>query len=132
MDWEEIVHTLPGPGRVDSDFGSFVIPSDHPPEDDRGGRAPTPWSQFLASIGSCMASFVAASCEEAGISCEGIRLVQRQSRREGERRLREFFVEIQVPEGFPEEHRAALVTAASRCTVKHVIECGPRFRIEVR
>lgn len=131
MSLEEIVHTLPAPGRVDSDFGAFTIASDHPPEEALATRPPTPWSQFLASIGSCMASFVAAYCEEAGLPTTGVRLVQRQTPGAEGARIGEFAVTIETPPGFPAEHRAALAEAAAGCTVKRVIEGRPAFRIEV-
>ncbi len=130
MHWEEIVHRMPGPGRVDSDFGAFTIASDHPPEFDREGRAPEPWNQFLASIGSCMASFVMAYCAKHELAYDGIELIQRQKREENELHFREIAVEIRVPDDFPPEHRESLAEAARNCTVKRVIENAPVFRIE--
>ena len=129
--WQRIVHTVPGPGRVDSDVGGCVIRTDHPPENARAGRAPEPWLLFLSSIGSCMASFVADCCRQKGLPVDGIRLIQHQDFGEIDGPIPEVAVEIEVPENFSEEDREALVKAAAACTVKLVIESPPTFRISV-
>jgi putative redox protein len=129
--WRVIVHTIPGPGRVDSDVSGCVIPTDHPPADARAGRAPEPWFLFLSSIGSCMASFVSDCCRERSLPTDGIRLIQRQDLAEVGDTIPEVAVEIEVPGGFSEEDREALAAAAAACTVKHVIEFPPTFRIDV-
>lgn len=128
--WQEIVHTLPGPGRVDSAFPAFAVATDHPPRGEEGSRPPTPWALFLASVGACMASFVAARCEELGVPAEGVRLVQRQDLDERDL-LPEIAVAIEVPPGFPAEHREALVAAAGECTVKRAVEAGIAFPITI-
>lgn len=130
--WQEIVHTIPGPGRVDARIGDVVIRTDHPPPDELESRPPTPWLLFLSSIGTCMASFVAAYLREHGLSTEGVRLVQRQRVADGLELVEGFTVRIEVPPDFPEEHRAGLVDAANDCTVKRVMEAGPSFDLEVR
>jgi putative redox protein len=130
--WTEIVHRITGPGRVEADFGSFTIPTDHPAETERGVRPPEPWCVFLASIGTCMASFVAERCETLGLDPREVTLVQRHRLGEAERFLDEVEVEIRVPPDTPPEHREALVEAAAACTVKRVLEAPPSFRIEVK
>jgi len=130
--WYEIIHTLPGPGKVDADFGAFTIHSDHPPTDDREGRPPEPFALFLASIGTCAASFVMAYCQEEGLPYQDIRLIQHQEfSGEGET-IPEFSIQIQVPSDFPENHLAALIEAAGECTVKRVMEACPAFRIQAK
>jgi putative redox protein len=128
MGWE-IVHRITGPGRVEADFGAFVVPTDHPPEGDRAGRAPEPWCLFLASIGTCVASFVEDACTRRGLDPRGVEIVQRQELAEGDDVLEEIAIEIRVPAGCSPEDRAALEEAAASCTVKRTIEAGPRFRI---
>jgi len=49
---EEIKITLVGDGKVNADFGTYMIPTDHPPIDELNVRPPTPWSMFIASIGT--------------------------------------------------------------------------------
>jgi len=130
--WEEIFFTLPAPGRVDAHFGDFTVASDHPPAGRRAGRAPEPFALFLASIGSCAASFVAEYCRQHDLPLDGVRLVQRQAFAEPDHTIPEFAIDIVVPPGFPAAHREGLIAAASDCTVKRVMEAAPAFRFTVR
>jgi len=130
MGWQEIRFRIPSPGRVVADFGNHEILSDHPPDSERDGRDPEPWRLFLASIGACMASFVAARCREEGVPSDSIEIVQRHRFGDGDA-LAGFDVEIRVPPDFSPELRVALAEAAADCSVKRTIEAGPEFSISV-
>ncbi len=129
--WREITHTITGPGCVDSDFGGLVILSDHPDPADPRGRAPSPWFQFLASVGACVTSFVAGALSDLAIDPAGVEIVQSQDYTADDDVIPEFSFVIRVPAGFTAEQREAVATAAGMCTVKRVIEAVPEFRIEV-
>ena len=126
--WEEIVHRIEGPGRVVADFGSVTVGTDHPGTD-REGRDPEPWLLFLASIGTCAASFVADAAAERGIDPVGLRIVQRTRFRDDGTDALDVSIEIEGDPELTAEDRAALVEAAKRCTVKRAIEDGTRIRI---
>jgi ribosomal protein S12 methylthiotransferase accessory factor len=130
--WREIIHSIPVPGRAEARFADgLVIRTDHAPDDVREGRTPEPWLLFLASIGTCAASFVGDYCDRHGLPADGIRVVQRQDLDGTGSALTGIRLEIRVPPSFPLEHRLPLVEAAEACTVKRVIEAGPTFRIEI-
>jgi ribosomal protein S12 methylthiotransferase accessory factor len=122
---DEIRLSIDGPGKVTAHFGDFVIRTDHPPDDEREERDPTPWSMFLASIGACAASFVAAAAQEEGIDPSSLRLVMRHDFRGDAGCALDVAIEI---EGAGEA-RERLVAAANRCTVKHAIEEGTTITI---
>jgi len=126
--WEEIVHRVEGPGRVVADFGPIAIPTDHP-DGEREGRDPEPWLLFLASIGTCAASFVAAAAVTRGIDPAGLRIVQRQDFRDEDGDALDVTIGIESDTPLSEEDRAALVAAGERCTVKRAIEDGTTIRI---
>jgi ribosomal protein S12 methylthiotransferase accessory factor len=131
--WRKVVHTVSGPGRVDSRFDSgLVITTDHPRPEESTERSPPPWFHFLSSIGACITSFVAGELDDLGIDPTAVRVIQRQDYAETDDVIPEFTFEVEVPPGLPAEHQAAVLAAAERCTVKRVIEAGPGFRIEVR
>ena len=127
--WEEIVHRIEGPGRVVADFGPVTIPTDHPGEE-REGRDPEPWLIFLASIGTCAASFVAGAAASLGLDPTGIRVVQRQDFRDEDGSALDVSIRIESDAPLSDDDRAALVAAAGRCTVKRAIEDGTTIRIE--
>jgi ribosomal protein S12 methylthiotransferase accessory factor len=122
---DEIHLSIDGPGRVTADFGDFGIRADHPPDDELAERDPTPWSMFLASIGTCAASFVAAAATEEGLDAESIRLVMRHEFREDAGCA----LDVTIGIDGPEEARERLVAAANRCTVKAAIEEGVTITI---
>ena len=130
--WREVRHTITGRGRVDSDFGGLIIRTDHPDPADSGDRSPPPWFHFLASLGACVTSFVAAKLSELEIDSTGVEVIQRQEFAEDDDVIPEFSFVVRVPAGLTTEQREAVATAAGMCTVKRVIEAVPKFRIEVR
>ena len=129
--WEEIVHEIVAPGKVDAHFGDFTLRTDHPPAGDREGRAPEPFAIFLASLGTCAASFVAHELMEMNLPCEGVRIVQRQAFDESDHTIPAFRFEIEVPYVLPDAARAALLEAAEHCTVKRVMQACPGFEFSV-
>jgi ribosomal protein S12 methylthiotransferase accessory factor len=127
--WREIVHRVEGPGRIVAEIGPVAIGTDHPGDQDRAGRDPEPWLLFLASIGTCAASFAAAAARERGIDPATLRIVQRQDFRDDGTNALDMEIEIRCESALGEADRAALVAAAGRCTVKRAIEDGTTIRI---
>ncbi len=70
----EMTIDFPGGARVDAHFGSFVVPTDQPPQGGGQGSAPTPFATFLSTIGTCAGIYVLGFCQQRGIPTEGIRL----------------------------------------------------------
>jgi ribosomal protein S12 methylthiotransferase accessory factor len=111
--------------RVDAHVGPFTIPTDQPPH----GAAPTPFMLFLASIGACAAFYVQAFCRKRGIPVDGIRVMQNNVPGPmglvGHVQLR-----VELPPGFPERYRDAVIRSAEQCTVKKHLEHPPAIDIE--
>ena len=117
-----------GPGaRVDARSGPFTIATDQPPD----ASAPTPFTLFLASIGACAAFYVNAFCRSRGIPVDGIR-VQQHSEAGPEGMVGNVHLAVELPHGFPERYRTAVVRAAEQCTVKKHLEHPPVIEIETR
>ena len=118
--------TLAGDTRVDVQAGQHTIRTDQPP----ASTAPTPFTLFLASIGSCAGFYMQAFCRARGIPADGIRLRQHhQTTAAGVVERVELSVEL--PDNFPEQYRSALIRSAERCTVKKHLEHPPAIQIEV-
>jgi ribosomal protein S12 methylthiotransferase accessory factor len=124
----EIVVTLPGGKRVDAQVGSHLVRTDQPAQAGGEDSAPTPFSLFLASIGTCAGIFVAGFCQKRGISTEGIRIVERLHYGE-DGGLAGVELDIEVPPAFPEKYREALVRVADQCSVKKAIQTQPWFQV---
>jgi len=123
-----VVH-FPGGKRVDAEFGGFTIHTDQAPEAGGGGSAPAPFDLFLASIATCAGIYVKGFCDSRGIATEGLRLEMRIEREPGSARIARLALDIQLPPGFPERHRDAVVRAADLCAVKKHILKPPAFEI---
>ena len=111
----EIVIDFPGEKRVDAHFGSLIVKTD------QNGAAPTPFSLFLVSIGTCAGIYVLGFCQQRNLPTEGVQLLQRVHKNPTTNRIEKIDLEIQVPPEFPERYYSALVRSASLCAVNKYI-----------
>ena len=125
----EMTIDFPGGARVDAHFGSFVVPTDQPPQGGGQGSAPTPFATFLSTIGTCAGIYVLGFCQQRGIPTEGIRLVQRMQTDPATRLVSDVQVTIELPAGFPDKYADAVVRAAEQCAVKKHFEHPPVIRV---
>jgi ribosomal protein S12 methylthiotransferase accessory factor len=125
----EMVVTLPGGKRVDTQIGRHVIRTDQPVEAGGQDGAPPPFHLFLASIGTCAGIYVAGFCQKRGLPTEGIRLLQRNTFDPETGALTRVEIDVEVPPAFPEKYRDALVRVADQCAVKKTIQAQPAFAV---
>jgi len=124
----EMVIDFPGGARVDAHFGQFTVKTDQSPMGGGEGSAPTPFSIFLASMGTCAGIYVLGFCKQRGLSTDGIRIVQRTlPSAVNPRMVGTVQFEIQVPPDFPEKYHNALVRSAEQCAVKKHLENSLAF-----
>ena len=122
----EIVITLPGGRRVDAQLGHHTIHTDQPLDNGGDDSAPSPFEVFLGSMGACAGIFVQGFCAKRNIPTDQIRIIQRpQFAPDGSLFAVDF--EVQLPQGFPEKYREAVVKAIDGCSVKRAIAAQPKF-----
>ena len=121
----EMIIDFPGGSRVDAHFNGFTVQTDQPP----AASAPTPFSHFLSSIGTCAGIYVLGFCQQRGIPTDGIRIVQRVHSNPLSRMVDRIDLEIQVPANFPDKYRDSLIRSAELCAVKKHLENPPAFDI---
>lgn len=127
----EIVVTLPGGRRVDAQVGNHLVRTDQPVENGGEDTAPSPYQLFLAAIGTCAGIFVQGFCAKRELPTEGIRIVQRLHQDPETGTLGRVELDIEVPPGFPEKYRDALVRVVDQCSVKRAIQAQPHFETRV-
>lgn len=125
----EMIVRFPGGKRVDADFNGFTIRTDQSPAGGGEGSAPQPFDLFLASIATCAGIYVKGFCDSRGIDASGITIAMRLEAHPTERRIGKIALDINLPDGFPEKHRAAVVRSADLCAVKQTIHNPPVFEI---
>jgi ribosomal protein S12 methylthiotransferase accessory factor len=121
----DMVIDFPGGTRVDAHFGAFTVETDQPPT----ASAPTPFDMFLSSIGTCAGIYVLGFCQKRGLSTEGLRIVQHVARDPQTGMVGKISLDIQLPKGFPDKYRPAVIQSAQLCAVKKHIEHPPVFDI---
>ncbi len=126
----EMIVTLPGGKRVDTQIGRHVIRTDQPVSAGGEDSAPGPFDLFLASIGTCAGIYVAGFCQKRGLPTEGIRIVQRNHSDPETGALLRVELDVLVPAGFPEKYLDALVRVADQCKVKKAIQAQPVFQVK--
>lgn len=131
----EMKITFPGGEKVNAEINGHVIPSDQPVESGGEGTAPSPFDYFLASLGTCAGIYVLSFCQQRQISTEGLLLTQKiefSTAADGKKRLSRVAIEIDLPPGFPEKYRNAIIKTAGLCSVKKSIMDPPEFVITAR
>ena len=125
----EMIIDFPGGDRVDAHFGPHTVMTDQPPAGGGDGSAPTPFSLFLASMGTCAGIYVLGFCQQRGLPTEGIRIVQRMERDPLTHMVTNIEMDIQAPPDFPTKYHASLIRSAGLCAVKKHLENPPVFNV---
>jgi putative redox protein len=126
----EMEISFPGGKRVDASSNGFLIKTDQPAQGGGDGSAPTPFSLFLASIGTCAGIYVLGFCQQRGIPTDGIRIRQSTEYDPMTRMIARVNLDIDLPEDFPERYAPALIRSAELCAVKKHLERPPEFAIQ--
>jgi putative redox protein len=121
---------FPGGKRVDAVSNGFVIKTDQPPYGGGDGSAPTPFTLFLASIGTCAGIYVLGFCQQRGIPTDNIRIRQNVELNPSTRMIERLSLDIDLPADFPEQYAPALIRSAELCAVKKHLEKPPEFNIQ--
>ena len=121
--------TFPGGVAVNAVYNGFTIATDQPEHNGGQNSAPSPFDLFLGSLGACAGFFALRFCQQREIGTDGLRLTLTPERDPETHRVGTVGIEIQLPEGFPEKYRKAIVRATDQCSVKrHILE-PPAFEV---
>jgi ribosomal protein S12 methylthiotransferase accessory factor len=87
---------------------------------------------FLASIGTCAGIYALGFCRQRGLSTEGLRIRQHMRTDPQTGMIAGIRLEIDLPGGFPQKYKAALVHAVELCKVKKHLQHPPEFEISTK
>jgi len=121
--------TFPGGSLVTANFGKFEVITDQPIEDGGDDSAPEPYMLFLSSIVTCAGFYVIRFCQQRKLPTEGLTMTLDIERNPEMRRLEKVKMAIQLPQGFPEKYKKAVIRAAGMCSVKRAIADPPEFEV---
>lgn len=121
--------SFPGGVSVQADYKGFKVLSDQPEGNGGTNQAPSPYDLFLASLGNCAGFFALRFCQQREIDTTGLRLTLDSERDQQAHRLAKVSINIQLPAGFPEKYRAAIIKATDQCAVKQILFDPPEFEV---
>lgn len=122
---------FPGGLKVEAVYREQVIPTDQPERAGGEGSAPAPFDLFLASIATCAGLYALTFCRQRDLSTEGLAVTMDTVRDPEQRRIARIDLRVQLPEGFPDKYRQAILRSMDQCAVKrHIVE-APEFSVEV-
>lgn len=125
----EMKVAFPGGLAVTAAFKGYTVTTDQAVEHGGGGTAPEPFDLFLASLGTCAGLYALRFCQQRGIATQGLGLNLTTEKHPEEKRLALVRLEIELPDGFPEKYREALIRSVDQCAVKRHILTPPRFEV---
>jgi putative redox protein len=125
----DIEVTFPGGKRVDARVGEFVVHTDQPVELGGAGSAIAPFELFLASLASCAGIYALGFCQARKLPTEGLKLTQRYELNADTKLPAKVSITLQLPDGFPEMYRGAIVRAVEGCKVKKTVVSQPVFEV---
>jgi len=125
----DMVVDFPRGLKVDAHFGPFTVSTDQPIQAGGENSAPTPFATFLASLATCAGIYVLGFCRQRNIQTDGMRLVQRTVSDPSTGLVTRIALEIQLPDGFPEQYKAPVIRAAEQCKVKKHFEHPPAIEV---
>jgi len=112
-------------------FGDLEVISDQSVNAGGNAEHPEPFDYFLVSMVLCAGFYARKFCEQRDISTQGMTLTQNNENVDDNGK-KLFAIEINLPEGFPEKYKKALIAAVNTCTVKKVIQSVPEFSVVVK
>lgn len=127
---ENIKVSFPGGKKVDAKLGDFVIKTDQPVHGGGEGTAPSPFDLFLASIATCAGYYVLVFCQSRGLSYKNVSLVLKKEKNPETKRIEKIFININLPDKFPEKYKSAVIKSVNSCAVKIHMQYPPEFIVE--
>jgi putative redox protein len=93
---------------------------------------PTPTDLFVASLAACIAFYAERFLRRHDLKVEGLSVrAGFEMSQDRPARVTAIDLDVRLPDGFPEERRAALMAVVDHCTVHNSIRQAPEVRIEL-
>lgn len=105
----------------ESELGNHKLRIDVPAAMGGSDRAPTPPEIFVASLGSCIAAFVAQYCNRVGINASGLEVAVNFDKADNPTRLTNLRAVVTLPHGQYGAREEALHRVAEHCPVHETI-----------
>jgi putative redox protein len=115
--------------RFAIDVRGHQIFVDQPIADGGSDTAPTPTELLVAALASCVGFYARRYLARHDLPVEGLTVSASYTMASQPARVGHIDVNIALPQGVPDERRAALLAVASHCTVHNTLVDGPMVRV---
>lgn len=120
---------FPGGVKVDARLRGHTIRTDQPVAAGGEDSAPSPFELFLGSIATCAGIYALGFCQNKNIATEGMNISMEVERNNATGLIGKIQLNLQLPEGFPEKYKNAIINSMELCTVKKHLHNPPEFEI---
>jgi len=106
------------------------VNSDMPVEDGGRDRGPSPAELLAGSLGACIAMMVQGYCQQHGYEGDvGVSLTLELA--DKPKRVANIVVDLELPEGVPEEKKEAIKRVARCCPIHETLQSPPGLDIDI-
>lgn len=127
----EIQVKFPGNLKVEAAVRDFTLLTDQPEKSGGDNSALSPFELFTTSIATCAGYFALKFCRARNIDTSTMQLKMRYEWDKEQKRYPKMFLELELPEGFPDKYHSAIIKAMEQCVVKQHIHRPPEFEMTV-
>lgn len=89
----------------------------------------SPFLIFLATAGMCSAVYVQAFMSQRGMSLDGVKIMQKMNYDQFSNQVNDIDIHIDLPSGFPEKYKSAIINVVNKCPVKQHLLQPPTFNV---
>ncbi len=107
-----------GQKKVNAIIDGYTVFTDQPVQAGGEATAPSPFSLFLASLGTCAGIYIKGFCDQRRIPADGIVIGMDEEFDPVRKIITVFHMKIRVPADFPAQYDEALIRSAALCAVK--------------
>ena len=123
--------TFTGGLKVRAECDGLTVDTDQPIASGGGGEAAGPYDLFLASLGTCAGFFALRFMQQRGIDPTGSRLTLATAKDAETGLATTVKIDLELPPGFPNKYRQAVLRAMDQCKVKRQLEQPPTVEATV-
>jgi ribosomal protein S12 methylthiotransferase accessory factor len=118
--------------KVNAEYKGFLVKTDQPVHQGGGGTAPSPFDYFLVSLATCAGFYALEFCRTRKIPTGELAVSMNTERGAVSKMIEKVTIQVDLPPGFPEKYKDAIIKAIDHCTVKAHILRPPQFEILAR
>jgi putative redox protein len=109
---------------------SHEVSSDMSVQDGGRDAAPSPVELLAGSLGACIAMMAQRYCDRHGYE-GGVGVSMTLELADSPKRVDGFVVDVELPEGFPEDKKDAVRRMIERCPVHETLRNPPRIDVDI-